>query len=125
MGCRIAEPRKFRRPERLASCEIAIHQGLPAGHGAATLMAALTGSERGRALAVQVGLLTVAAALWEAAPRAGLVDANLLPTFTAVMAKLAEMLTEGRVLNDLAVTAGEVVLAFAIVAPLGVGVGLL
>lgn len=76
-------------------------------------------------LALQGVILALLTASWELAPRFGLIDARLLPPFSTVIAQLGEMLADGRVLGHLAVTAGEVALAFAIVAPLGVGIGLL
>jgi len=80
--------------------------------------------ERARDLAVQIGIVAAVAALWEGASRLGLVDSQLLPPFSAVMAELAAMLADGRVMGNLAITVAEVALAFAIVAPLGVAIGL-
>lgn len=79
------------------------------------------------AVARKAGLATalaVAALAWEAAPRLGWVDANLLPPLSDVLAHLAALFADGRFLGHVGVTAGEVALSFAIVAPLGVGIGL-
>lgn len=78
-----------------------------------------------RIRAVQFGAVALVAALWEFAPRVGLADSTLLPPFSEVLKQLVTLLSEGSVVKDLAITASEVALAFAIVAPLGVGCGLL
>jgi ABC-type nitrate/sulfonate/bicarbonate transport system permease component len=80
---------------------------------------------RRRTLGIQAGVVLAVAALWEAAPRAGLVDPNLLPPFSEVCGQVVTLFTEEGLSRDLAVTAGELIAAFAIVAPIGVGIGLL
>jgi ABC-type nitrate/sulfonate/bicarbonate transport system permease component len=77
------------------------------------------GRKAGLATAFAVAFLA-----WEAAPRLGWVDANLLPPLSDVLVHLAVLFADGRFLGHVGVTAGEVALSFAIVAPLGVGIGL-
>ncbi|WP_332815087.1 ABC transporter permease [Ramlibacter sp.] len=61
---------------------------------------------------------------WEAVARTGLVAAALLPPLTAVIGVLVELLQRPTVWMAIAVTAGEVLAAFAIALPLGVAIGL-
>ena len=63
------------------------------------------------------------AALWEAASRGGWVSSRLLPPFSDVMGVLWGLLQDPRFLADLGMTLGEIGVAFAIVGPLGLGVG--
>ncbi len=72
--------------------------------------------------AVVIALLVVG---WEALSRGELVDPRLLPPASVVGAALADMLGDPRVLRHLWVTIAEVLVAFAAVAPVGVGLGLL
>ena len=67
--------------------------------------------------------LALLAALWEAASRSGLVDPRLLPPFSDVAATLAGLLQDARFRGDLGITLSEIAVAFAIVCPLGLGVG--
>jgi NitT/TauT family transport system permease protein len=69
-------------------------------------------------------LLVVAiAGVWGAATRSGLADPRLLPPFTDVVRVLARLLQDERFRGDLGITLTEIAIAFAIVGPLGLGVG--
>lgn len=63
------------------------------------------------------------AAVWEAASRGGWVSPRLLPPFSDVIGVLWGLLQDPRFLADLGMTLGEIGVAFAIVGPLGLGVG--
>lgn len=80
---------------------------------------------RGRQLAIQLGLVVAFFAIWEVVVRTGVFDARLLPPPTEVFARLRLMLVDPEVLNNLWVTTSQVLLAFVLVTPLGVGLGLL
>jgi NitT/TauT family transport system permease protein len=67
--------------------------------------------------------LAALAAVWEAASRSGLADPRLLPPFSDVVRVLAGLLQDERFRGDLGVTLSEIAVAFAIVGPLGIGVG--
>lgn len=62
--------------------------------------------------------------LWEALPRLGAVDPEMLPPFSAVLAGTVVMLGRPAIRADLAVSALEIVAAFALSVPLGFGLGL-
>jgi len=63
------------------------------------------------------------AALWEMASRFGLVDPRLLPPFSDVVRTLGVLLQDARFRGDLGFTLSEIAVAFAVVGPLGLGVG--
>lgn len=71
----------------------------------------------------QLAMLAMLAGLWEAASRIGWVDPRLLPPLSRIIAEMLALLQDERFRADLAVTVGEVVVAFAIVGPLGLAVG--
>src|SRR5688500_5735877 len=79
---------------------------------------------RGRQLAIQLGLVIATLAIWEVVVRMGVFDARLLPPPTEVFGRVRVMLSDPEVLHHLWVTTSEVFLAFILVAPLGVGLGL-
>ena len=60
-----------------------------------------------------------------ALPRAGIVNPLLLPPLSDVLAMLANILGRPQVQEAVAVTAGEVILAFIIAVPLGAAIGVL
>jgi NitT/TauT family transport system permease protein len=72
-------------------------------------------------IAITVAIL----ALWELLSRTGLVNPRLLPSASETLATLAELLQRSAVRNDLAVTASEVLAAFAIAVPFGCLIGYL
>lgn len=63
------------------------------------------------------------AAVWETASRMGWVAPRLLPPFSEVMGVLWGLLQDARFLDDVAITLGEIAVAFAIAGPLGLAVG--
>jgi NitT/TauT family transport system permease protein len=80
-----------------------------------------------RASTVLLGRLLLAAivfGIWEALPRLGLVDDELLPPFSTVLASLGELLGRPALRTDLAVTTLELLLAVAIALPAGTLAGL-
>jgi len=62
-------------------------------------------------------------ALWEALSRTGAVNPRLLPSASETLATLSDLLQRTSVRNDLAVTAIEVLTAFALAVPAGCLVG--
>jgi len=63
--------------------------------------------------------------LWEVLSRTGLVNPRLLPSASETLATLSDLLQRSSVRSDLAVTATEVLAAFAIAVPLGCLIGYL
>jgi len=76
-------------------------------------------------LAIQLGLVAAALALWELVSRTGLVDAQLLPPPTLVGAHMYDLLLHSDLMRHVFVTVGEVLLAFLIACPIGLGAGIL
>jgi len=70
-------------------------------------------------------LLGLVLAAWEWLPRLGVVNPALLPPLSDVLAMLANILSRPQVQEAIAVTGGEVVLAFIIAVPLGAAIGVL
>jgi ABC-type nitrate/sulfonate/bicarbonate transport system permease component len=64
-------------------------------------------------------------ALWEILSRTGLVNPRLLPSASDTLSTLGDLLQRASVRNDLAVTAGEVLTAFAFAVPVGALIGYL
>src|SRR5205814_766830 len=89
-------------------------------HADRTVAAVVTGWLVRLAPFVLVALL---AALWEAASRLGFADPRLLPPLSEVLRTLAGLLRDERFRGDLGITLSEIAVAFAIVGPLGLGVG--
>ena len=73
----------------------------------------------------RLALLALFLAAWEWLPRLGFVNPLLLPPLSDVLAMLVHQLGRPQVQEAIAVTAGEVVLAFAIAVPLGAAIGVL
>jgi NitT/TauT family transport system permease protein len=73
----------------------------------------------------RLALLALFLAAWECLPRLGIVNPLLLPPLSDVLAMLARQLGRPQVHEAIAVTAGEVVLAFVIAVPLGAAIGVL
>jgi NitT/TauT family transport system permease protein len=73
----------------------------------------------------RLALLALVLAAWEWLPRLGLVNPLLLPPLSDVLAMLVQQLGRPQVHEAIAVTAGEVVLAFIIAVPLGAAIGVL
>jgi ABC-type nitrate/sulfonate/bicarbonate transport system permease component len=70
-----------------------------------------------------IGILAALAAIWEVASRTRLVDPDVLPPLSKVLGVLGRLLRDERFLADINVTGFECLVAFAIVAPLGLAVG--
>lgn len=64
-------------------------------------------------------------ALWEVLSRTGIVNPRLLPSASDTLATLGELLQRAPVRHDLAVTAQEVLAAFALAVPVGALIGYL
>jgi ABC-type nitrate/sulfonate/bicarbonate transport system permease component len=64
-------------------------------------------------------------ALWEMLSRTGIVNPRLLPSASDTLSTLGELLQRASVRNDLAVTAREVLTAFALAVPVGAVIGYL
>ena len=71
-------------------------------------------------LLLLAGLLLV----WELLPRLGLVDRELLPPFSAVLAGTVAMLGRPAIRADLLTSAAEIGMAFALCVPCGLALGL-
>ncbi len=80
---------------------------------------------KGQHALVQLAIVAGALAAWETASRLGAVNPQLLPPFSTVAVHAAGLLTDPSFLKHLWVTVSEVLLACIIVAPIGVGLGLL
>jgi len=74
---------------------------------------------------VRIALFAGLAAAWELFPRAGIVDAMLLPPLSDVLATLIKLLGQPNVHEALAVTAAEVIVAFLIAVPIGALIGVM
>lgn len=75
-------------------------------------------------VAAQVAIVGAMLLLWEIFSRSGRVNPLLLPPFSEVVVQMGWMIVNTRFLANLGVTALEVLLASAIVAPLGILIGL-
>ena len=81
-----------------------------------------------RPATVLLGRALLAAAivgLWEALPRAGLVDAELLPPFSAVLAALGELAARAALRADLGTTTLELLVTVLLALPAGTLLGVL
>jgi NitT/TauT family transport system permease protein len=73
----------------------------------------------------RIAIILAIFGIWETLSRTGLVNPRLLPTASDTLATLAELLQRTSVRGDLAVTATEVLAAFALAVPFGCLVGYL
>jgi NitT/TauT family transport system permease protein len=80
---------------------------------------------RSALILTRLALLALILAAWEWLPRWAVVNAALLPPLSDVLTTLVSILGRSRVQEAIAVTAGEVVLAFMIAVPIGAGAGIL
>jgi NitT/TauT family transport system permease protein len=76
-------------------------------------------------VAARLALLALVLAAWELLPRHGIVNPLLLPPLSDVLRTLGDLLLRPQVHEAIAVTAAEVMLAFAIAVPLGAALGVL
>jgi NitT/TauT family transport system permease protein len=80
---------------------------------------------RAQIILTRLALLAAVLAAWELLPRLGLVNALLLPPLSQVLAILGDLVGRAGVQEAVAVTALEVIVAFAIAVPLGAAAGIL
>ena len=80
---------------------------------------------RSALILTRLALLAMVLAAWEWLPRWAIVNAELLPPLSDVLAMLLTMLGRSQVQEAIGVTTGEVVLAFMFAVPIGAGVGVL
>lgn len=73
----------------------------------------------------RIAVVAALFALWEALSRFGIVNPRLLPAASDTLRTLLDLLGRGSVRNDLAVTASEVLAAFALAVPFGCLAGFL
>jgi NitT/TauT family transport system permease protein len=73
----------------------------------------------------RVAIVVAIAALWEILSRTGIVDPRLLPSASDTLVTLAKLVQRASVRSDLAVTASEVLAAFALAVPIGCLLGFL
>ena len=71
----------------------------------------------------RIAIIVAILALWELLSRTGLVNPRLLPSASETLATLVDLLQRSAVRNDLAVTASEVLAAFAVAVPFGCLIG--
>lgn len=74
---------------------------------------------------LRIAIVIAALAVWELLSRTGTVNPRLLPSASETMSMLSDLLRRASVRNDLAVTASEVLAAFALAVPAGVLLGFL
>ncbi len=75
-------------------------------------------------LSARLALLALVLGAWELLPRAGIINPMLLPPLSQVLAMLGDLLGRPAVHEAVAVTAGEVIVAFTIAVPLGAAAGI-
>ena len=80
---------------------------------------------RSALILTRLAILAMVLAAWEWLPRWAIVNAELLPPLSDVLAMFFTILGRSQVQEAIGVTAGEVVLAFMFAVPIGAGVGVL
>jgi ABC-type nitrate/sulfonate/bicarbonate transport system permease component len=75
--------------------------------------------------AARFGIVVALFAIWEMLSRTGIVNPRLLPSASDTLTTLGDLLQRASVQKDLAVTATEVVTAFALAVPVGALIGFL
>src|SRR5437868_14143426 len=73
--------------------------------------------------AARIAIVVALFAIWEMLSRTGIVNPRLLPSASDTLATLGDLLQRASVRKDLAVTATEVVTAFALAVPVGALIG--
>jgi NitT/TauT family transport system permease protein len=73
----------------------------------------------------RLALLLAVLGAWEALPRLGLVNRDMLPPLSEVLAMLVNILGRGNVQEAILVSGAEFLVAFAIAIPLGLAIGVL
>jgi len=80
---------------------------------------------RSALILTRLAILAMVLAAWEWLPRWAIVNAELLPPLSDVLAMFFTILGRSQVQEAIGVTTGEVVLAFMFAVPIGAGVGVL
>ena len=75
--------------------------------------------------ATRVAIVVALFAIWEILSRTGIVNPRLLPSASDTLGTLGDLLQRASVRKDLAVTASEVLTAFALAVPFGALIGFL
>jgi ABC-type nitrate/sulfonate/bicarbonate transport system permease component len=75
--------------------------------------------------AARIGIVVALFAIWEMLSRTGIVNPRLLPSASDTLVTLGDLLQRATIQKDLAVTATEVVTAFALAVPVGALIGFL
>jgi len=75
--------------------------------------------------ATRFGIVVALFAIWEMLSRTGIVNPRLLPSASDTLVTLGDLLQRASIQKDLAVTATEVVTAFALAVPVGALIGFL
>jgi len=75
--------------------------------------------------AARFGIVVALFAIWEMLSRTGIVNPRLLPSASDTLVTLGDLLQRAGIQKDLAVTATEVVTAFALAVPVGALIGFL
>lgn len=73
---------------------------------------------------LRIALILVILAFWELAPRLGWIDTQTFPPFSEVVSTLVHLFGQVRFANDALATAGRVLAAFVIAAPLAIILGI-
>jgi NitT/TauT family transport system permease protein len=75
-------------------------------------------------VATRLALLAAVLVAWDVLPRAGVLDARILPPLGDVLAMLGDLLGRPKVQEAIGVSAAEFAVAFAIAIPLGAAIGI-
>src|SRR6185503_17269602 len=75
--------------------------------------------------AARLAIVVALFAIWEILSRTGIVNPRLLPSASDTLVTLGDLLQRATIQKDLAVTATEVVTAFALAVPVGALIGFL
>jgi NitT/TauT family transport system permease protein len=74
-------------------------------------------------IALRILIVAAFALVWELLSRSGWINPRFLPPLSTVLATAGELIQRPSFVGDMALTAFEVIVAFVIVAPLGLAVG--
>ena len=80
---------------------------------------------RGTIVLTRLALLALVLGAWEALPRQGFVNPDMLPPFSTVIAMLVKVLGRASVQEAIAVSGAEFLVAFVVAIPLGLAIGVL
>lgn len=76
-------------------------------------------------ISAQIGIVVAIFLFWEMAVQTGMANARVLPPPSLVLPRAVAMLGDPVVLYNLWITSAQVLLAFVLVAPIGIAIGLL